>query len=247
MKTQDLLKIMRNELEITTCIQSLIFGKFTSMKELEEMQEKHKLDLQRQNENAANSSFVHSSDFQNNFSQPLHRIQVFNQIKKILLRMTRQNGKISLGLLDGLMSDLRIQMNVDIARFQVNDRSSKTSLGDFIFADKKKIIGVTAQIIQTYTQFDVLLPRSVQKSHKLVLRDFSLLFPLKVMEALDPEAFEKEEAELERIMIAEEKRLAKQTMYNLKKNMSAVVNGPKQRRRSYDNLLKPNPYSISKS
>ena len=37
MKTQDLLKIMRNELEITTCIQSLIFGKFTSMKELEEM------------------------------------------------------------------------------------------------------------------------------------------------------------------------------------------------------------------
>ena len=87
----------------------------------------------------------------------------------------------------------------------------------------------------------------MQKSHKLVLRDFSLLFPLKVMEALDPEAFEKEEAELERIMIAEEKRLAKQTMYNLKKNMSAVVNGPKQRRRSYDNLLKPNPYSISKN
>jgi hypothetical protein len=29
--------------------------------------------------------------------------------------------------------------------------------------------------------------------------------------------------------------------------MSAVVNGPKQRRRSYDNLLKPNPYSISKN
>jgi hypothetical protein len=35
MKTQDLLKIMRAELEIHTCIQSLIFGKFTSMKELE--------------------------------------------------------------------------------------------------------------------------------------------------------------------------------------------------------------------
>ena len=62
-----------------------------------------------------------------------------------------------------------------------------------------------------------------------MLRDFSLLFPLKVMEALDPEVFEKEEAELEKIMIAEEKRLAKQTMYNLKKNMSAVVNVPKQR------------------
>jgi hypothetical protein len=49
----------------------------------------------------------------------------------------------------------------------------------------------------------VQLPRAVQKAHKLVLRDFSLLFPIKVMEALDPEAFEKEEAELERVMIAE--------------------------------------------
>jgi hypothetical protein len=38
-------------------------------------------------------------------------------------------------------------MNVDIARYEVNDKSSKTSLGDFIFADKRKIIGVTAQII----------------------------------------------------------------------------------------------------
>jgi len=35
-------------------------------------------------------------------------------------------------------------MNVDIARFKVNDKSSKASLGDFIFADKNKIIGVTA-------------------------------------------------------------------------------------------------------
>jgi len=49
--------------------------------------------------------------------------------------MTRQNGKISLGLLEGLLSDLRIQMNVDIARFKINDRSDKTSLGDFVFAD----------------------------------------------------------------------------------------------------------------
>jgi hypothetical protein len=49
----------------------------------------------------------------------------------------------------------------------------------------------------------VQLPRAVQKAHKLVLRDFSLLFPIKVMEALDPEAFEREEAELEREMIAE--------------------------------------------
>lgn len=80
---------------------------------------------------------------------------MFNQIKKILLRMTRQNGKISLGLLEGLMADLRASMNVEIARFEINDRSSKTSLGDFFYANKRKIIGVTAQIIQTYAQFDV--------------------------------------------------------------------------------------------
>ena len=80
---------------------------------------------------------------------------MFNQIKKILLRMTRQNGKISLGLLEGLMADLRASMNVEIARFEISDRSSKTSLGDFFYANKRKIIGVTAQIIQTYAQFDV--------------------------------------------------------------------------------------------
>lgn len=69
------------------------------------------------------------------------------------------------------------------------------------------------------------------KAHKQVLRDFSLLFPVKVMEALDPEAFEKEEAELERIMLAEEKRQKKSTMYMFKKNMyNEVINSPEQRK-----------------
>ena len=57
----------------------------------------------------------------------------------------------------------------------------------------------------------------------MVLLDFSLLFPVKVMEALDPEAFEKEEAELEKAMIAEEKRLAKQTMYKVRKKMNSAI------------------------
>jgi hypothetical protein len=75
MKTQDLLKILRSELEIPTCIQSLIFGKFCSLKELEEEQARRKADLKQQNENAANSSYVQSSDVQAiNFNQPLHRI-----------------------------------------------------------------------------------------------------------------------------------------------------------------------------
>ena len=134
--------------------------------------------------------------------------------------MTRQNGMISIGLLDGLLADLRANLNVEIARFEVNDRSSKTSLGDFVYANKRKIIGVTAQIIQTYAQFDVKLPRSVLKAHRLVLRDFSLLFPIKVMEALDPEAFEKEEAELARAVHNEEKHTAKVTMLKFSKNMN---------------------------
>ena len=115
---------------------------------------------------------------------------------------------ISLGLLVGLIADLRCQMNVEIARYEVNENSSKASIGDFVYANQRKIIGVTAQIIQMYSQFDVKLPRTVLKAQRLVLRDFSLLFPIKVMEALDPEAFEKEEAELERLMYAEEKRKA---------------------------------------
>ena len=73
--------------------------------------------------------------------------------------MTRQNGMISLGLLEGLLADLRANLNVEIARFEINDKSSKASLGDFFYANKRKIIGVTAQIIQTYAEFDVHLPR----------------------------------------------------------------------------------------
>jgi len=65
------------------------------------------------------------------------------------------------------------------------------------------------------------------------------------MEALDPEAFEKEEAELERIKIAEEKRLAKKTMYELRKNISAAIAAPKKRRRSADNLFNLKVNAIS--
>jgi len=63
-------------------------------------------------------------------------------------------------------------------------------MGDLIFADDKKMIGVIAQIILNYSTFEVKLPLSVIKLQKRVLRDFSLLHPIKVQEALDPEAFQ---------------------------------------------------------
>ena len=55
----------------------------------------------------------------------------------------------------------------------------------------------------TYAHFDVNLPISVIKLQKLVLRDFSLLHPIKVMEALDPAGFEKEEIILEQKAISQ--------------------------------------------
>jgi len=72
-------------------------------------------------------------------------------------------------------------------------------MGDLIFADDKKMIGVIAQIILNYSTFEVKLPLSVIKLQKLVLRDFSLLHPIKVYEALDPEAFQEEEDTLQRL------------------------------------------------
>ena len=53
------------------------------------------------------------------------------------------------------------------------------------------------------------------------------------MEALDPEAFEKEEEELERLMLAEEKRTAKATMHMFAKNFNNVI--------AHDGIVSPKP------
>jgi len=44
-----------------------------------------------------------------------------------------------------------------------------------------------------YATHDIKLPPEILKQQKLVLRDFSLLHPIKIMEALDEEHFEREE------------------------------------------------------
>jgi hypothetical protein len=90
-------------------------------------------------------------------------------------------------------------MNVEIVRFERDSQSTASSMGDLIFADDKKMIGVIAQIILNYSTFEVKLPLSVIKLQKRVLRDFSLLHPIKVHEALDPEAFQEEEDSLQRL------------------------------------------------
>lgn len=84
-------------------------------------------------------------------------------------------------------------MNVEIIRYErINTASdlSLSSINDILQADEKKIIGVIAQIILNYSTFDVKLPESVIKLQRRVLRDFSLLHPVKVTEALDQDAFE---------------------------------------------------------
>ena len=150
-KSQKLIKILRNELEITTCIQSLIFGKFLSMKEQEQEEKRLKERLKDRDENAANSFAAKSYDsVAEDFNAPLHRIKVFNLIKKILLRLARQNGMISLSLLNGLLNDLRCKMNVEIVKFTSTNNKFHTSMGDLIFVDQKKMIGATAQMVSTY-------------------------------------------------------------------------------------------------
>jgi len=164
MPTRDFIKILREELEIATCIQSLIFGKFLSLKDHEEAEIAH-IQKQKYQEIYDQNLSTSRSSFNLEFDTPLHRIKVFNQIKKILLRMTRQNGMISLTLLDGLLFDLRNKMTVEIARFKgyMDGGTTQSSLGDFQFADKGKIVGATAQIMQNYFVHDVKLPPAVLK------------------------------------------------------------------------------------
>jgi hypothetical protein len=93
------------------------------------------------------------------FNAPLARIQAFNKIKTTLLRMTRSNGYISLGLLEGILRDLRNKMNIEILRYDFSDPATDESQGDFRFADNSKLIGQTAQIVLNYATQDVRLPR----------------------------------------------------------------------------------------
>lgn len=109
MKAHDLIKTLRDELEITTCIQSLIYDNFCSLDDQERRAMNRKKEMKLWYEEAQNASGLIKSQVENeeNFDSPLHRIKVFNQIKKVLLRMTRVNGMISLRLLDGILQDLR--------------------------------------------------------------------------------------------------------------------------------------------
>jgi hypothetical protein len=66
------------------------------------MEEKERRELEKKRNQGINvqNSSAHSGESQiDDFNTPLHRINVFNQMKKILLRMTRSNGEISLCLL----------------------------------------------------------------------------------------------------------------------------------------------------
>lgn len=108
----------------------------------------------------------------------------------------QRNGMINLVLLDGLLFDLRNKMSVEIAKFEgdFENNTGQSSLGDFQFADKNKIIGTTAQIMQNYFVHEVNLPHAVLRAQRKVLRDFCLMHPLRIMKAIvDNEEFEKEE------------------------------------------------------
>jgi hypothetical protein len=127
--------------------------------------------------------------------------------------MTRVNGMVSLSLLEGIIQDLRTQMNVEILRYERKESSTESSLGDLgVATDDKKKIGILAQVILNYATFEVQLPASVLKLQRRTLRDFSLLHPIKVQEALDPEAFQEEEDELSRQLYFEEKEKQRKAM-----------------------------------
>ena len=95
-------------------------------------------------------SFKLTNSISEDFDAPLHRIKVFNILKNILLRMTRSNGLISLGLLNGLLQDIRCELNVEIVRF-TSSKKSHSSMGDLIFAEQDHMISATAQMVSTYS------------------------------------------------------------------------------------------------
>jgi hypothetical protein len=59
---------------------------------------------------------------------------VFNEIKKILLRLRRTNGMINLTLLEGLIKELRNKLDVELVAFKAHSESTSESLADFNFS-----------------------------------------------------------------------------------------------------------------
>jgi ferredoxin-NADP reductase len=95
-RSTNLIKTLRDELEIAKCIQSLMFGRFSSMKQNTSSAPTKKKQASNRNEFKAFDLGVSASSVHEDFNSPLHRIKVFNEIKKVLIAMTLQNGMISL-------------------------------------------------------------------------------------------------------------------------------------------------------
>jgi len=229
-KAKKLIKIIRNELEISKCFQSLIFGRFTSLKEELKRDCTNEEEKRNNDETRAFSWGSSIYDEQDDFCKPLHRIKVFNEIKKVLQRMKNLRGLISLPLLSGLINELRVKLNIEIIKFASNmNKKNSSSLGDFQFLDRSKIISETAQLIQNYTQLDIQLPRHVKKEHFKILRDFSLLHPTKLHEALDPLAFELEERDMFNEMVINRAKTQGKVMHKFGQSLHDKV----QRDRSF--------------
>jgi hypothetical protein len=90
--------------------------------------------------------------------------------------MTRSNGFLSLQILAGLISELRCKLNVVIIKFSGSTPSTTYSqLSEFERPENSSCIGQTAQLMLNYPMMGIELPKQVQKEHRKVLRDFSLL------------------------------------------------------------------------
>jgi len=107
-KGTDFVKTVREELEISTAIQYLVFGRFLSM------EAKQKEDTEDRERRKAMGEDV-EVDSLVDYSSPLHRIQVFNLIKKIILRSCKSTGEVNLKLFDGLITEIRYKMNISYA------------------------------------------------------------------------------------------------------------------------------------
>ena len=126
-----------------------------------------------------------------NFSSPLHRIQVFNLIKTIILRSQKSTGHVNLTLFDGLITEIRFKMNIDYAKYLNGGVKNKAGVV------LHQPIGKISKMLNSYLDGTLTLPRSVAKTHSFHLQDFSLINPIKMMEALDPEYLEQEEQEVQ--------------------------------------------------
>ena len=110
---------------------------------------------------------------------PLTRIKIFNLIKKVVMRSTDEEGLINLRQFSALVNEIRMKINIEVHKQKL--MSTKKASGS------RRFLSFRGSANQDQGNEEVMrgLPKALKKIQQKILKDFSLINPIKVQEAIE--------------------------------------------------------------